>query len=91
MENPIIFTLNGAYFRNADTRHFVRNISEPIVCALIREPKNKYDRNAIKVMHGERHIGYVPRDLTYTIRGDNVPCKVTWNPSDEYKAFVIVD
>jgi len=28
------------------------------------EPTNPYDPNAVKVMSGTRHIGYVPKDLS---------------------------
>lgn len=26
------------------------------------EPTNSHDRNAVKVLHGPRHVGYLPRD-----------------------------
>ena len=30
---------------------------------LIREPTNKHDRNAIKVMLDDQHIGYIKKDI----------------------------
>ena len=30
---------------------------------LVPEPTNRYDRNAVKVMAGPAHVGYIPRDL----------------------------
>lgn len=91
MENPIIFTLHGAYFRSESTREFVKDICEPIVCVLVKDPDNPYDRNAIKVMHGDRHLGFVPRKFTYMIGSNYTPCKVTWNAENDYKPFVIVN
>jgi hypothetical protein len=40
--------------------------------ALVPEPENEHDRNAVGVWNEERtvQVGYVPRDLAPTIRGD---------------------
>ena len=37
---------------------------------LVAEPKNKYDPNAIKILHAtdNRHIGYIPSDETDAVR-----------------------
>jgi len=45
-----------------------RDLAEdaPHLAVLEREPLNMYDRNAVKVLiglHGDHHIGYVPRDV----------------------------
>lgn len=33
--------------------------------SLVPEPENKFDPNAIKVMHGETHLGYIPKIETH--------------------------
>ncbi len=40
--------------------------------ALVAEPQNEHDRNAVAVWDAERRLqaGYVPRDLAPTLRGD---------------------
>jgi hypothetical protein len=91
MAAPLIFTLNGAYFRSDSTREFVKSISDPIVCVLVKDPSNRYDRNAIKVMYGDCHLGFVPREFTHLVPRNYTPCKVTWNPDNYYKPYVIVD
>ena len=45
---------------------------------LVAEPKNKYDPNAIKILHAtdNRHIGYIPSDETDAVRAwvnNNLP------------------
>ena len=45
---------------------------------LVAEPKNKYDQNAIKILHAtdNRHIGYIPSDETDAVRAwvnNNLP------------------
>lgn len=37
-------------------------------CELIPEPKNKYDKDAIKVCYGGVHIGYVPAAWTDDVK-----------------------
>ena len=44
----------------------------------VAEPKNKYDPNAIKILHAtdNRHIGYIPSDETDAVRAwvnNNLP------------------
>jgi HIRAN domain len=34
-----------------------------VTAALVREPRNRYDRNAVRVDVGGRCVGYIPRDL----------------------------
>lgn len=36
---------------------------------LQREPNNKYDPNAIKVIIGTKHVGYIPATQTYLFNG----------------------
>lgn len=39
---------------------------------LVREPDNPYDKNAIKVCHDGRDIGYIPRDKQHYLNRDFV-------------------
>lgn len=43
-------------------------VYDPIAVELVPEPSNPYDPNAIRVVHGDDTLGYVPRDMTHTIR-----------------------
>ena len=33
------------------------------------EPTNQYDPHAVRVMSGNRHVGFVPRDLSQEVSG----------------------
>ena len=52
-------------------RRGIRNLAGVYFDALlVAEPKNKYDQNAIKIIHAEdhRHLGYIPADETDSVR-----------------------
>ena len=52
-------------------RRGIRNLAGIYFDAiLVAEPKNKYDPNAIKIIHAEdhRHLGYIPADETADVR-----------------------
>lgn len=52
-------------------RRGIRNLAGMYFDALlVAEPKNKYDPNAIKIIHAEdhRHLGYIPADETADVR-----------------------
>jgi len=58
------------------------------IATLAPEPKNPYDRFAVKVLIGQWHIGYVPAEISAEVsaalRGSHVPAPVrVWaSPSD---------
>lgn len=52
--------LVGAHFRGADICEIVKKLPEGTILPLVREPSNQYDPNAIKVLHANLHIGYIP-------------------------------
>ena len=59
------FQLAGANYRIDD---FTRaKIGKGDTLTLVLEPTNVYDRNAVKVLKGDIHIGYVPRSYTALI------------------------
>ena len=43
---------------------------ENIAVQLVSEPDNVYDANAIKVIFGDMHLGYVPKNRTWQFAGD---------------------
>ena len=43
---------------------------ENISVQLVAEPDNVYDANAIKVVFGNMHLGYVPKNRTFQFQGD---------------------
>lgn len=52
-----------------------------VECALVPEPQNEYDPNAIKVVASDRHhLGYIPSDMTDFVRsmaGEEFPMRCT--------------
>lgn len=53
----------GTSFRQND----VMKVQKGDEAMLIPDPRNPYDENAIKVMVGKRHVGYVPKDQAPTL------------------------
>ncbi len=52
-------------------RHGIRNLAGVYFDAIIvADPKNKYDHNAIKIIHAQdkRHLGFIPADETDVVR-----------------------
>lgn len=58
--NPITTKIAGIPHRNPDLS--VLKVGDEV--QLIPEPDNKFDPNAIKVMHNGVHLGYIPRTDT---------------------------
>ena len=61
---------------------------------LIPDPKNKYDANAIKIIHAEdkRHLGFIPASETHTVRDfvKNIfpfPCRAYVDEGEEWDAL----
>lgn len=52
----------GVKFRDG-AADYLAELDRDATFTLEPEPTNKYDPNAVKVMHGEKHLGYVPKDL----------------------------
>lgn len=61
------FTLRGGKFRTMDEKEVMLRMQRGDSVTLIREPENPHDPNAIRVMSGDAHIGYVPREQTEEI------------------------
>lgn len=45
------------YFKKTNSDYYTRNVK------LVREPENEFDKNAIKVLVNNIHIGYVPKNI----------------------------
>ena len=73
-------------------RRGIRNLAGMYFDALlVAEPKNKFDPNAIKIIHAEdhRHLGYIPADETDSVRAwiNNTlpyPCRAYIDEFEEY-------
>lgn len=52
----------GVKFRNG-AADLLKSLEHRTNLTLVPDPGNKFDPNAIKVMHGAEHVGFVTRDL----------------------------
>ncbi|KKL96907.1 hypothetical protein LCGC14_1839800 [marine sediment metagenome] len=53
----------GVKFRPG-AAEILAGLDEAAAFDLVPEPQNIHDTNAVKIMHGDHHVGYVPRDLS---------------------------
>lgn len=60
------FTIMGSSFCPG-AGQLIDKLKPNQILALVREPTNSHDANAVKVMWGARQLGWVPRDLAATI------------------------
>lgn len=52
--------LAGLSYRPAEIKEIVAKLEAGQPLQLVRDPANKYDTNAVKVMHGDVFIGFLP-------------------------------
>ena len=75
-DNLRILKIAGINHRQGINRYIGR-----VECALVPEPQNEYDPNAIKVVASDRHhLGYIPSDMTDFVRsiaGEEFPMRCT--------------
>lgn len=75
------FFAAGVQFR--PTKGIVEGLEEGTNLTLEPEPDNKFDPNAIKVMYGTEHLGYVPAKFAaeigaaLQIHEENLQCTLT--------------
>lgn len=62
---PNRYSIVGANHRKAET--FLAELAEGATVTLVRDPLNPWDRNAIAVLVGDRHVGYVPKANNVTL------------------------
>lgn len=61
---PIVFKVAGVSFHKKK----VESLSEGDILTLQRDPDNKYDSNAIKILNSkEEMVGFVPKDFNSAI------------------------
>lgn len=56
----------GVKFRPGAQEHLDR-LTDGVELSLEAEPTNRYDPNAVKVLHDGVHLGYVPRELAESV------------------------
>jgi hypothetical protein len=64
IEFPLIIRLSGVSFNNAQDN--IKTFAKPEIrwFAMVREPENPHDPNAIRVaLFGEFFLGYIPKDV----------------------------
>lgn len=75
-DNLRILKIAGINHRQDINRYIGR-----VECALVPEPQNEYNPNAIKVVASDRHhLGYIPSDMTDFVRsmaGEEFPMRCT--------------
>ncbi len=62
--------LAGASFRHADAKAALADLAIGETLTLERDPTNKWDPNAIKVLVGEAFVGFIPKELAETVAVD---------------------
>lgn len=77
-----IINVAGVIFRPRDVKDLIRSdVDIGTMLTLEREPDNKHDPNAIKLLFNDVHIGYVPRDVAEDVaelldEGAEATCEV---------------
>lgn len=72
----------GVSYRPIECQAAFTELKDGDELELIPEPDNPYDPNAIKVMKGEFHLGYVPAKLAAQIVNDLPNLTAYWNEFD---------
>lgn len=57
----------GISYRGEDAYRALKYASNDSIITLVAEPTNPHDKNAVKVMLDDIHIGYIPRDNSYSV------------------------
>lgn len=80
------FILAGGYYRSDPVKRFLASLRVPTQCFFERDPTNQADPNAVKVICGEHHIGFIPKtvlheygaQMNFTVPGTVTPMKESW-------------
>ena len=65
MEKKIFSKVAGVTY--GDRQAMLTYVSKGLQLRAVREPGNPYDFNAIKILNGYQHLGYISKDLAATI------------------------
>lgn len=71
---PVTFFIAGVQHRTGDfgPDAFIAAVPTfPCACDIIGEPKNQYDKYAVKVCVGPYHLGYVPKPVNIDVWGQH--------------------
>ena len=63
------FYIAGVQFRSPEEKEALKDQKDGDILNLVLEPDNNFDPNAVKIMKGELHFGYVPRKFSSEIAG----------------------
>ena len=79
------FSIVGSSFRPGAS-NLISRLRQGQSLLLVREPKNKYDQNAVLVVWSNRALGYIPRGLAAKIApvldaGKSVICRKARTPN----------
>ena len=76
---PELIHLAGVSFENR--QELIKNLKEEIEIKLIRDPKNPYDKNAIKVYvkqnKEEIQIGWIPKEISQILAAE-IDAGIKW-------------
>ena len=77
LPSPMEIRVVGVTFRGADYPQNIFAVGEavayaqrPLRATLVREPDNPVDSNAMKVMVGTTHLGYIPADTAVELSAE---------------------
>lgn len=77
------------YIHHGDLAHLL-SLKIGDALALVAEPANPHDRHAVRVHHGERHVGYLPRESNHVVsrllrQGAPLRAAVAWiDPTSDF-------
>lgn len=79
-----VFYIAGVQFRPTSSQKLLKELEVGDELTLELEPTNQYDANAVKIISGEEHLGYVPKKFSAEVSAmievegpDSVQCVVT--------------
>jgi hypothetical protein len=77
------FYIAGVQFRPQSSQNLIKELEEGDELTLKLEPTNQYDPNAVMIVSGDEHLGYVPKKFSAEISAmievdgpDSVQCVV---------------
>lgn len=82
-----IINIAGTKFRPAETKNYIRDLTIGEALVAEREPDNKHDPNAIRLIHAGTFIGYVPASTAEEVApliddGATVECEIVGFAND---------
>jgi len=69
--------LNGTTFREGVQDYIKKEVKPGDSIVVVPEPENKFDKNALKVMHNGTFVGYIPKETAAKIAKDSIKASVS--------------